>query len=85
MMPQVDRTPFSKDLLNKDIIVSDITYNPLKTRLIQEAEEMGCRTHNGVGMLIHQGAKAFEIWTGVEAPIEEMTKTVIGIVENLNK
>lgn len=85
MMPQVDRTPFSKDLLNKDIIVSDITYNPLKTRLIKEAEEMGCRTHNGVGMLIHQGAKAFEIWTGVEAPIEEMTKTVIGIVENLNK
>ncbi len=85
MMPQVDRTPFSKNLLNKDVIVSDITYNPLKTKFIKEAEEMGCRTHNGVGMLIHQGAKAFEIWTGVEAPIEEMTKTVIEIVNNLNK
>ncbi len=85
MMPQVDRTPFSKELLNKDIIVSDITYNPLKTKFIQEAEEIGCRTHNGVGMLIHQGAKAFEIWTGVQAPIKEMTKTVVDIVSNLNK
>jgi len=85
MMPQIDRTPFSKDLLHKDIIVSDITYNPLKTRLIQEAEAVGCKTHNGVGMLIHQGAKAFEIWTGFDAPIKEMTDTVVGIVSNLNQ
>lgn len=85
MMPQIDRTPFSKDLLHKDIIVSDITYNPLKTRLIKEAEEVGCKTHNGVGMLIHQGAKAFEIWTGIDAPIGEMTNTVVNIINGLNE
>lgn len=85
MIPHTDRTPFSKDLLNSNIIVSDITYNPLKTKFLQEAEEVGCRIHNGVGMLIHQGAKAFELWTGIDAPVKEMTKTVHGIIENLNK
>lgn len=85
MIPHTDRTPFSKELLNSNIIVSDITYNPLKTKLLEEAEEVGCKTHNGVGMLIHQGAKAFEIWTGIKAPVKEMTNTVVNIIENLNK
>lgn len=81
MIPHVDKTPFSKDLLNSSIIVSDITYNPLKTKLLQEAEEVGCRTLNGIGMMIHQGAKAFEIWTGVKAPVNEMTNIVVDIVK----
>lgn len=85
MSPHIDRTPFSKELLYPDIIVSDITYNPLKTKLLEEAEEVGCRIHNGVGMLIYQGAKAFELWTGIDAPVKEMTKTVHEIIENLNK
>lgn len=85
MMPNIDVTPLDKHLLKKGMIVSDITYNPVMTKLLHEAEEMGCVVHNGIGMLIYQGAKAFEIWTGVEAPIESMTKTVMQIVSNLNK
>lgn len=85
MIPKTDRTPIDKKLLNKNIIVSDVTYNPLKTRLLLEAEEVGCKVHNGVGMLIHQGAKAFSLWTDVEPPVESMTKTVKGIITNLNK
>jgi shikimate dehydrogenase len=84
MMPNVDVTPIDKNLLKKGMIVSDITYNPVKTKLLLEAEEMGCISHNGIGMLIYQGAMAFEIWTGIEAPIESMTKTVMDIVTKLN-
>lgn len=85
MIPNTDRTPIDKKLLHKDIIVSDVTYNPLKTRLLIEAEEVGCKVHNGVGMLIHQGAKAFSLWTEVEPPVESMTHTVKDIINNLNK
>lgn len=85
MIPKTDRTPIDKSLLRSNIIVSDVTYNPLKTRLLLEAEEVGCKVHNGVGMLIHQGAKAFSLWTNVEPPVENMTKTVTNIIENLGK
>lgn len=85
MIPNVDVTPIDKCLLRPGIIASDITYNPVKTRFLKDAEEVGCTTHNGVGMLIYQGAKAFEIWTGLEAPVEHMTQTVTHIIENLNK
>ncbi len=83
MMPHTDRTPFNKDLLNPNIIVSDVTYNPLKTRLLKEAEEKGCQIHNGIGMMIHQGRKAFEIWTGIQPPYEFMEKVVKNIINNL--
>jgi shikimate dehydrogenase len=85
MIPNTDRTPIDKKLLKKDIIVSDVTYNPQKTRLLIEAEEVGCKVHNGVGMLIHQGAKAFSLWTEIEPPVESMTHTVKEIITNLNK
>lgn len=84
MIPNIDVTPLDKSLFKPGMIASDITYNPMKTRFLKEAEEMGCVTHNGVGMLIHQGAKAFEIWTGIKAPVEHMTKTVTEIIESLN-
>ncbi len=84
MIPNIDVTPLDKCLFKPGMVASDITYNPMKTRFLKEAEEMGCITHNGVGMLIHQGAKAFEIWTDIKAPVEHMTKTVTEIIESLN-
>ena len=39
-------------------------YRPAETALLKSAKKAGCRTANGLGMLLHQGAKAFEIWTG---------------------
>lgn len=50
--------------MNKDSVVYDIVYNPLKTELIKSAKKYGIKTIQGLDMLIYQGAKAFEIWTG---------------------
>lgn len=58
--------------LNSDAIVYDLVYNPLKTELIQIAKKNGLRTIHGLDMLIYQGAKAFEIWTGKKPDIQAM-------------
>jgi shikimate dehydrogenase len=51
-------------------------YNPAETPLLKAAKAAGCRTANGLGMLLHQGAKAFEIWTGKTAPIDVMRRAL---------
>lgn len=51
-------------------VVSDVIYAPRKTKLLELAESVGCKTINGQGMLLWQGAKAFELWTGKKMPIE---------------
>ncbi|WP_438433253.1 shikimate dehydrogenase [Gorillibacterium sp. sgz500922] len=72
MHPYVGETPLSAELLPNDAIVSDIVYNPRRTLLLEQAEERGCAVHGGLGMFVHQGAYAFELWTGLEAPVEAM-------------
>jgi len=57
--------------------VLDTVYNPLKTRLLREAEEAGARTLTGAKMLAYQGAASFELWTGVKAPEELMFEVVV--------
>lgn len=59
-------------LLRKDLIVSDIIYNPRETTLIKMAKEIGAPTFNGLYMLLYQGAEAFKIWTGKEMPVKEI-------------
>lgn len=61
-------------LLHPELVVSDIIYNPRKTRLMQIAESKGCPTFNGLYMLLFQGAEAFRLWTGREMPVEEIKK-----------
>lgn len=57
-------------LLHKDLIVSDVIYNPRETAFLKLAKELGCTTYNGLGMLLYQGAEAFRIWTGHEMPVD---------------
>ena len=57
-------------MLHEDLIVSDVIYNPRETKLLKMAKEAGCRTFNGMYMLLYQGAEAFKIWTGKEMPTE---------------
>jgi shikimate dehydrogenase len=76
MYPKVDDIPVRKEFL-KDMLVFDIVYNPLKTRLIREAEQSGCDTILGVEMFVNQAALQFEIWTGKEAPLELMRNLVV--------
>ncbi len=76
MTPNTDSAPIQKKYLEKGMIVMDIVYNPLKTRLLKEAEEAGCVTIDGVSMFVCQGAFQFELWTGKKAPVEVMRKAV---------
>jgi shikimate dehydrogenase len=79
MHPEEDRIPIDGDLIPNGAIVSDIVYNPARTKLLQVAAEKGCKTVPGLGMLVYQGAEAFRKWTGAEPPVEVM----FGIVRAL--
>lgn len=73
MTPQIDTTPWPSDaLLRADQIVYDLVYNPTETHLLRQAQAAGARPIGGLGMLIWQGALAFERWTGMRAPIAVM-------------
>ena len=81
----MDLTPVDTDVLKTmrfGAIVYDIIYNPRKTILLQNAAALGLQTIDGCEMLIHQGAKAFEIWTGKKPNISTMK---IALLENLAK
>ena len=56
--------------LRKDLIVSDVIYMPEKTKLLEEAEKVGCQTINGLGMMLYQGAASFKLWTDQDMPID---------------
>ncbi|WP_026689168.1 shikimate dehydrogenase [Alteribacter aurantiacus] len=77
MEPDVTRMPFSLETLKRDSIVSDLIYTPFKTRFLQVAENKGAKTINGLGMFINQGAIAFELWTGKQAPRDKMRQVVL--------
>jgi len=72
MYPDVNRALVTADMMHRGLIVNDIVYEPLQTRLLREAKKAGARAVTGLGMLIHQGALSFEIWTGRRAPIKVM-------------
>jgi shikimate dehydrogenase len=56
--------------------VYDMIYRPAETGLLAVAKKAGCKTANGLGMLLHQGARAFEIWTGQTAPLTVMRQAL---------
>jgi shikimate dehydrogenase len=68
-----DRARFD---LRRARAVYDMVYRPATTSLLRQAAEAGCRTANGLGMLLHQGAKALEIWSGRPAPIDIMRRAL---------
>ncbi len=71
MAPREDETPIDKSLLQPHLVVADIIYHPLETRLLREAKEAGCAlTINGEGMLLWQGAEAYRLYTGLDMPVE---------------
>lgn len=80
MYPHLDEVPVSKESLNSSQICFDATYNPLKTKFLVEAESIGCKILNGLGMVINQGAIQYSLWTGLPEPIEEFTKSIEKII-----
>lgn len=66
-----------RNLLSEHLLVCDLVYNPLETTLLRNAKEQGCQILKGTGMLIYQGALAFEIWTGQKASVEIMYEALL--------
>jgi len=81
MHPDIDKTPVARRLLRPGLAVFDAVYNPLRTRLMREAEEAGAKTISGLDMLVGQGAMAFELWTGRKPPVDEMKKAALMALE----
>lgn len=69
-----DPSPLDISLITEGMTVCDLIYKD--TPLLRAASAKGCKTLNGLGMLLHQGALAFEIWTGVKPPIDAMRKAI---------
>lgn len=73
MAPNVDTLPIKEVAsLHEGLIIFDAIYNPRETRLLQEGKKRGCIVHNGMYMLLYQGAAAFKLWTGQDMPIERI-------------
>ena len=80
MKPDYEGIPIQPELLNGKHVVFDIVYSPLKTRLLQEAEIRGCTTVSGISMLLYQGTRQFEIWTGIPAPVSAMNESLLSSI-----
>ncbi len=76
MTPQAEQSPVPREKLRPGMVVMDIVYTPLKTRLLIEAEAAGCVTIDGLAMFVYQGARQFELWTGLSAPVDIMRMAV---------
>lgn len=84
MHPNTGESPAStKDLMNakKNLVVCDIVYNPIKTKLLAIAEQLGYRTISGVEMFVRQAALSEKIWLGIEPDIKFMRETVVKELE----
>jgi shikimate dehydrogenase len=81
MNPDADMTLVPQKLLRPEMVVFDVIYNPEKTRLISDAEEAGATAIGGLDMLVWQGTLAFQLWTGVEAPLTTMKNTAIKLLK----
>lgn len=72
MYPRQRETPFPKRLFKEGMMVMDIVYQPLQTRLLREAKARGCLTINGLEMLLRQGVAQLMIWTGRRPDLKQI-------------
>ena len=73
MHPNVDDEPIATSQnMHEDLVVFDAVYNPNETVLLKEAIKAGAKPVYGIKMLLYQGAESFKIWTGRDAPVDEM-------------
>ncbi|MGD0883590.1 MAG: shikimate dehydrogenase [Thermodesulfovibrionales bacterium] len=74
-----DSSPINVSLLTEKMTVCDLIYK--ETPLLRAASKKGCKTLNGLGMLLHQGVFAFEIWTGIKPPVDVMRNAISGFAD----
>ncbi|MEW6572595.1 MAG: shikimate dehydrogenase [Bacillota bacterium] len=81
MHPKEDEEPpVTYGSFHEGQLVVDLVYNPPQTRFLQTAAAGGATTQNGLAMLLHQGAAAFELWTGRLAPLEVMRRALMDVL-----
>lgn len=78
-----DPMPLPFELFKKDICYYETIYR--ETKLLSQARKSGMKTADGRSMLLHQGAKAFSIWTGKDAPVETMRKALYDAIDKRDK
>ena len=72
----MDQSPVPEEFISEKMVVMDIIYTPLETRLIKAAKARGCLTISGLSMFINQGAEQFRLWTDTDPPVSAMTLAV---------
>jgi shikimate 5-dehydrogenase len=77
MYPHQDKSPVKTAALAGYKYVMDVIYNPLKTKLLADAEKQGCYTLSGLDMFVNQGAEQLRLWTGQEPPRALMKKVIM--------
>jgi len=77
MYPDIHVRPdLNPELIRPESLVCDLVYHPVETAFLRGAAQKGCRTLSGLGMLVYQGAIAFRLWTGLEAPVAQMYQVI---------
>ena len=80
MAPNDEASLMDVEQLNGVLVVMDIVYAPLTTKLLENAQQAGCSTICGLEMLLYQGVEQFELWTGEKAPVELMRHKLYEVV-----
>ncbi len=81
MWPRVDAVPLPVERLQPGMMVMDIIYNPMRSRLLDEAAAIGCPVLNGIPMFVYQGALQAKLWTAQEPPLAAMMQVVKNALE----
>jgi len=85
MSPNVADSPMPRghaEAFSARTIVVDLVYNPIETKFLADAKRAGARTIGGLGMLVHQGATAFKLWTGKDAPVDVMWQAALQVLNH---
>ena len=77
MTPKADKISFPPEALTSEMVVMDVVYTPLRTRLLEAAEQKGCTTIDGLSMFIAQAAAQFELWRGITPDTDLMRGTIL--------
>jgi shikimate dehydrogenase len=86
MYPNLEASPWPADVpMPANVIFCDLVYNPLETVFLARARAAGAATIDGLGMLVHQGAYAFEKWTGQPPPIDVMRQACLSKLKSSDK
>lgn len=67
-----DTNILDTNVFREDLVVTDVVYNPIKTKMILDAKDKGCKVIGGKGMLLYQGVEAFKLFTGKDMPVKEV-------------